>query len=144
MTTPERKSSRKNYANWAAKLADWVAECGGTDEALTELAGWLAAGNSMDQLCSETGMNWGVLTAWVRSDEKRNARFMQAIEDRKAQRKEKLLDQWWKVADKESEDPLTHHDIHRARESLAKAEGVFSSGVNVSGDAKITIIHQSE
>ncbi len=42
---------------------------------------------------------------------------------------------------------MTHGDVHKAREALAKAEGVFAegkAGVQLPDGGKITIIHESQ
>ena len=95
-------SSRMTYANGAAVLIDWIRECEscapegvrGDDSAIEFLAAWLADGNSMQALCETYRLNWGVLAAWIRKDDKRNQRFQQAMLDRSAFRKEQLLDGW--------------------------------------------------
>ena len=61
--------------------------------------------------------------------------------DRSAYRKERLLDGWWKTADSVVDEAPTHGDVHKAREALAKAEGMFKDtqqtnvGVTVRFDA---------
>jgi len=144
-------SSRLTYANGAAVLTDWVLECGqnapegvgAEDAAVDFIAAWLCNGNSMQELVNRYGLNWGVLAAWIRKDDKRNARYQQAMLDRSAFRKEKLLDGWWTTAVQVPEDVVTHGDVHKARESLAKAEGLFSDAARVVVDNNITIVHES-
>lgn len=143
-------SSRETYANAAAVLTDWIAEQGGDVAAVDFIAAWLSApkkteesdggfhNNSMQALCSEYSLNWGLLAAWIRKDPGRDGRFRQALVDRGALRKERLLDGWWRTADAVVVDAVTHGDVHKAREALAKAEGVFEGGkavtINQGGD----------
>lgn len=118
-------SSRLTYANAGAVLADKIIEWGGEDAGIDFLAQWLADGNSMQDFCMQYGLNWGTLHAWIRNSPERNARYTQAMVDRSALRKERLLDGWWKTAQEVVEMPATHGDVHKAREALAKAEGMF-------------------
>jgi hypothetical protein len=124
-------SSRITYANGAAVLVDFIRECEGVSElkgdaaAIDFIAAWIAGGKSMPELCRAYGLTWGVLAAWIRRDPERNERYSQAMVDRSAFRKERLLDGWWEVADAKVEEAPGHGDVHKARESLAKAEGMF-------------------
>ena len=144
-------SSRLTYANGAAVLVDWIRECeqcapvgvSGDDAALEFLAAWLADGGSMKGLCERYGLMWGVLAAWVRSDPVREQRYQQALMDRSALRREKLLDGWWETAERAPVDEVSHGDVHKAREALAKAEGVFSDASRVVVDNHVTIVHES-
>lgn len=125
-------SSRITYANASAVLTDWVLENGGEEGAIDYLASWLADGNSMQALCTQYSLTWGVLAAWIRKSPERDGRYRQAMLDRSALRKERLIDGWWDTAAQVPEDAVTHGDVHKARESLAKAEGVFEKGASVS------------
>lgn len=143
-------SSRLTYANGAAVLIDWIRECEscspelrGDDAAIDFLAAWLADGNSMQELCTRYGLNWGVLAAWIRRDDKRNHRFQQAMQDRSAFRKERLLDGWWQTAQMVPEEVVSHGDVHKAREALAKSEGLYNDAAKVQVDTQVTIIHES-
>jgi hypothetical protein len=147
-------SSRLTYANGAASLVDWIRECEqmtpelkGDDAAIEFIAAWLSnpdpERSSLQKLCGAYGLNWGVLAGWIRRDPVRNARFQQAMADRDAFRKERLLDGWWQTAEQKPEDVVTHGDVHKARESLAKAVGVFTEQ-KVQVDTQITIVHRSE
>lgn len=136
-------SSRITYANGAAVLTDWVLEAGSDEAAINFIAAWLADGNSMKALCEQYGLQWGILAAWVRGDPERNRRYQQAMQDRSAFRKERLLDGWWETAAQVPDDAATHGDVHKAREALAKAEGIFSDAAKVQVDTQITIIHES-
>ena len=144
-------SSRLTYANGAAVLVDWIRECEqtapegveGDDAALAFLAAWLADGKSMRELCERYGLMWGVLAGWVRSDPLREQRYQQALMDRSAFRREKLLDGWWETAEMRPEEVVGHGDVHKAREALAKAEGVFSDASRVVVDNHVTIVHES-
>ena len=148
-------SSRLTYANGAAVLVDFIRECEqcapegvvGDDAAIEFIAAWMCnpdpAQSSLQKLCGHYGLNWGVLAGWIRNDAARNARFSQAMMDRNAFRKERLLDGWWETAQAVPEDVVTHGDVAKARESLAKAEGVYSDASKVQVDTQITIIHES-
>ena len=117
----------------------------GDDAAIEFIAAWLAnpdpERSSLQALCNQYGLNWGVLAAWIRGDDVRNARFQQAMADRDAFRKERLLDGWWRTAELVPAEVVTHGDVHKAREALAKAAGVFKDtqqtnvGVTVRFDA---------
>lgn len=121
-------SSRVNYAHAAAVLVDWIATMEGEDQAIDFLAAHIADNGSIPEFCQQQGLMWGVLAAWIRKDEERNKRYQQALADRGAMRKEHLLDGWWQTAKEVPESAVTHGDVHKAREALAKAEGVFESG----------------
>ena len=137
-------SSRITYANAAAVLTDFVLECGDDDRAIDYIAQWLADGGSMKALCEQYGLQWGVVAAWIRKSPERDSRYIQAMLDRSAFRKERLLDGWWKTAQAVPEDVVTHGDVAKARDALAKAEGVYSEGGKVQVDTQITIVHRSE
>lgn len=62
--------------------------------------------------------------------------------DRDAFRKERLFDGWWMTAEQVPEEVVTHGDVHKAREALAKGMGVFTEQ-KVQVDTQITIIHES-
>ena len=151
-------SSRITYANGAAVLTDFVLECWQNlpskfdgdgvaitaDEAAIDfIAQWLADGNSMQRLCETYALNWGVVAAWIRKSPERDSRYRQAMADRSAFRKERLLDGWWETAQMVPDDAATHGDVHKAREALAKSEGVFSDASKVQIDTNITIVHES-
>lgn len=137
-------SSRITYANAAAVLTDFVLECGDEDRAIDYIAQWLADGNSMKALCETYGLQWGVVAAWIRKSPERDARYSQAMQDRSAFRREKLLDGWWATAESVPEEKVGHGDVAKARDALAKVEGVFSEKADVKVDTQITIIHRSE
>ena len=137
-----RMTSRLTYAAAGAVLADKVIEWGGEEAAVEYLTSHLANGGSMQDFCMQNGLNWGLVAAWIRNSPERNARFQQAMMDRDAWRKERLLDGWWKTAESVPEEAVTHGDVHKARESLAKAEGVFTEQ-KVQVDTNITIVHES-
>lgn len=118
-------SSRLTHANAGAALAERIIELGGENAAVDYLAAWLADGGSMQEFCVQNGLNWGTVHAWIRKSPERNDRYRQAMIDRGALRRERLLDGWWKVADSKVEEPVTHGDVQKARDSLAKAEGLF-------------------
>lgn len=149
-------SSRLTYAAGGAALADWVVQCwtdapvkadGSRYEpdeaAIGYLAQWVADGFSVQAFCERYGLNWGVLAGWIRKSPERDAIYRQALVDRDAWRKEKLLDLWWRTAEASSPDELTHGDIHKARESLAKVGGMFTPDTSVKVDTQITIVHES-
>lgn len=135
-------STRLTYASAAAVLADKVLEWGGEQEAIDYLTSHLANGGSMQDFCALNGLNWGLVAAWIRGDSERNTRYQQAMADRSAYRKERLLDGWWQTAAQVPDEGVTHGDVHKAREALAKAEGVFAEQ-KVQVDTQITIIHES-
>ena len=149
-------SSRLTYANGAAVLVDFIRECEqcapegvvGDAAAIEFIAAWMCnpdpAQSSLQKLCGHYGLNWGVLAGWIRNDAARNARFQQAMLDRDAFRKERLLDGWWETASQVPAEVVTHGDVHKARESLAKSVGVFNDGAKVQVDTQITIVHRSE
>ena len=144
-------SSRLTYANGAASLVDWIRECeamtpelSGDEAAIEYLAAWLANGGSMRDLVERYGLNWGVLAGWIRGNDEREGRYRQALIDRSALRREKLLDGWWVTAEGVPEDEVTHGDVAKARDALAKAEGVFSDAGNVKVDTRVTIVHESQ
>lgn len=137
-------SSRITYANAAAVLADFVLECGDEERAIDYIAQWLSDGNSMKALCDSYGLQWGVVAAWIRRNPERDARYSQAMQDRSAFRREKLLDGWWQTAESRPEEVVTHGDVAKARDALAKAEGVYEDGNKVKVDTQITIVHRSE
>lgn len=129
------------YAAAASVLADWINENGGEDASVDFIAAWIADGNSIRQLCTDHALTWGVLAAWIRQVPARDARYKQAMLDRGVFRKERLLDDWWKTADETPDTAPTHGDVHKAREAIAKAEGVFSDKLNVqhSGEVQVDI-----
>ena len=149
-------SSRITYANGAAVLVDFIRECEqcapegvvGDTAAIEFIAAWLSnpdpAQSSLQKLCGHYGLNWGVLAGWIRNDPVRNARFSQAMLDRDAFRKERLLDGWWETASQVPKDGVTHGDVAKARDALAKAEGVFNDAAKVQVDTQVTIVHRSE
>jgi hypothetical protein len=137
-------SSRITYANAAAVLTDFVLECGDEERAIDFIAQWLTDGKSMRDLCDTYGLQWGVVAAWIRKNPERDARYSQAMADRSAFRREKLLDGWWATAESVPEEVVTHGDVAKARESLAKAEGVYSDAAKVQVDTQVTIIHESQ
>lgn len=109
------------------------------------VVGVVAGGKSLVKFVEEEGLDWKVFSAWV-NDEKRIGRYQEALKARSVVRREKLLDGWWETAVMVVEEAVTHGDVHRAREALGKAEGVFerAATVSVAGDGKITIIHESQ
>lgn len=139
-------SSRINYANAAAVLTDFIRESEsmvpgsvGDDAAIDFIVQWVGNGGSMVGLCDQYGLQWGVLAAWIRKDATRNDRYMQAMADRGMIRKERLLDGWWDTATREVERAVEHGDVHKAREALAKAEGMFKvEGGGKGGSITIT------
>ena len=157
-------SSRINYANHAAVLADFVLECWQcarlakvlitnedgskreitADEAAIDfIVSWIADPDneqgSLIKLCTAYSLNWGTLHAWIRKDPKRDALYVKAMADRGLARKERLLDGFWETALMPVEKPAEHLDVHRARESLAKAEGMFKPDAgNVKGSITIS------
>ena len=136
-------SSRITYANAAAVLTDFVLECGDEERAIDFIAQWLADGNSMKALCDTYGLQWGVVAAWIRKSPERDGRYSQAMVDRSAFRREKLLDGWWDTAEQVPEELVTHGDVAKARDALAKAEGMYSDKASVQVDTNITIVHES-
>lgn len=151
-------SSRLTYAAGGAALAEWVVQCwtdapvkaDGTryepdEAAIGYLAQWVADGNSVQAFCERYGLNWGVLAGWIRKSPERDAIYRQALVDRSAFRRERLLDGWWQTASAVVEDKVTHADVHKAREALAKADGMFAGEKAESGGgggmpSKITIM----
>lgn len=149
-------SSRLTYANAAGALTEWVMQCwhdapaktDGTryepdEAAIGYLAQWVADGYSVQEFCNRYGLNWGVLAGWIRKSPERDAIYRQALVDRDAWRKEKLLDLWWQTAEAVVEDAPTHGDVHKAREALAKTSAMFTPDNSVKVDTQITIIHES-
>lgn len=149
-------SSRLTYAAGGAALAEWVVQCwtdapvkaDGTryepdEAAIGYLAQWVADGFSVQEFCERYGLNWGVLAGWIRKSPERDAIYRQALVDRDAWRKEKLLDLWWQTAEGVVAAELTHGDVHKARESLAKVGGMFTPDNAVKVDTHITIVHES-
>lgn len=127
--------------------------------AIDFLAAWIAGGGSLQEfmdggyreqvkrdgastlkgLSDAYGLPWNVLAAWIRKDAERDRRYRAAMADRGAIRKERLIDGWWRTADIEvPEDMATHNDVHKAREALAKTEGMFKGDVGVKGSVTIT------
>lgn len=135
-------STRLTYASAAAVLTDKVLEWGGEEAAVEYLTSHLANGGSMQDFCVQNGLNWGLLAAWIRGNPDRNARYSQALMDRDVWRKERLIDGWWQTAESVPEEAVTHGDVHKARESLAKASGMYAEQ-KVQVDTQITIIHES-
>lgn len=96
-------------------------------------------GYPLKEMVEHYGLSWSVLAAWIRKDPERDRRYRAAMVDRGAMAKERLLDGWWKTAEIEVPDELaTHGDVHKAREALAKVEGVFKGDVGVKGSVTIT------
>lgn len=148
-------SNRTNYANASAILTDFVLECyqcleskfdadgkaiTADDAAIDFIAAWVCdpEAGSLPGLCRQYGLQWNVLAAWIRKDDKRNQRYKLAMADRGEMRRERLLDGWWETASLSVDKPAEHLDVHRARESLAKAEGMFKPEIG-SGKGSITI-----
>jgi len=130
-------SSRTTYARYGADLADWIAENGGEEESIGLIVAHLCDSGSMTRFVVDHDLNWGVLAAWIRKSPERNSLYSQAMLDRGQIRKEKLLDGWWETADSVVDDAPGHVDVHRAREALAKAEGVFKDSVSAGGGITI-------
>jgi len=87
------------------------------------------------------------LWAWIRKDDKRNGLYSGAMMARGEWRRESLLDGWWDTAVQVPQDAVTHGDVHKARDALAKAEGMYKvddSGNKLGGGGgmpdKITIV----
>ncbi len=162
-------SSRLTYANGAGVLTDFVMDCWnclpskyGTDgvaispdeAAIDFIVAWVGGldkeedekkgRGSFDGLCQAYGLSWPVLAGWIRGNPERNRRVQQALQDRGMIRKERLLDGWWQTAKiAVPEGQATHGDVHKAREALAKSEGLFSDAAKVQVDTQITIVHES-
>ena len=149
-------SSRLTYAAGGAALAEWVVQCwtdapvkaDGTryepdEAAIGYLAQWVADGNSVQAFCERYNLNWGVLAGWIRKSPERDAIYRQALVDRSAYRQEALLDGWWRTASMSPVAEVTHGDVHKARESLAKVGGMFTPDNAVKVDTQITIVHES-
>ncbi len=130
----------------AAILADFILECGGENETIEFIAAWIADGESMDELVKDGGykrrrglndiaatyaLNWGVLAAWIRKDNRRNQRYIEAMQDRGAIRRERILDKWWEVAKKDPDGAPSFGDVHKALEALAKTESMFKENLTV-------------
>lgn len=156
-------SSRINYSNHAAVMVDFVLECynaavgagvkitasdGGKrdptpDEAAIDfIVTWISdhenEQGSLLKLCRMYALNWGTLHAWIRKDAERNRLYQQAMADRKLARLEFVLDGWMDTAAMPVEKSAEHLDVHRARESIAKAEGMFKPDGAVKGSITIT------
>lgn len=154
-------SGRITYANNAAILMDWVMECwhgakyGGVkkddghgemidltpDEAAIEfIVSWLADGGSIKGLCEQYSLSWGVLWAWVNRNDVRKTAYDAAMSARGLMRREGLIDGWAATASLVPERGVEHVDVHRAREALAKVEGMFKdASANVSGTLTIKL-----
>ena len=151
-------SSRLTYAAGGAALADWVVQCWNDapvkadgsryepdEAAIGYLAQWVADGNAVQAFCERYGLNWWVLAGWIRKSPERDSIYKQAMADRSAFRQEALLDGWWRTASMLPVAEVTHGDVHKAREALAKAEGMFKPDVSEAGSggngmpSKITI-----
>ena len=133
--------------DWIMEVSQSVPGAGTADEkAVDYFVAELAGGKSVPEFMQQEALDWPVFAAWLRKDEARNARYLEALKDRSALRKEKLVDGWWETASMAVEKAAEHGDVHKAREALAKAEGMFekASSVSVTGDGKITIIHESQ
>jgi len=137
-------SARQNYALSAAVLTDFVLSCGSEKEAIEVVVAYVANGGSVKKMCEHYGLDWGVLWAWIRKDNDRNGLYSAAMMARGEWRKEALLDGWWDTAGQIPDEGVTHGDVHKARDALAKAEGLYDDGAKVKVDTQITIIHQSE
>ena len=137
-------SARQNYAMSAAVLTDFVLTCGSDKEAIEVVVAHIANGGSVRDLCTHYGLDWGVLWAWIRKDNGRNGMYEGAMMARGEYRREALLDGWWGTANMEVEDRVTHGDVHKARDALAKVEGMYDDGAKVKVDTQITIVHRSE
>ena len=150
-------SGRITYANNAAVLTDWVMECwqcakhagvkkeDGSeltpDEAAIDfIVAWLADGGSVKGLCESYSLSWGVLWAWVNRNDARKMAYESAMAARGVLRREGLIDAWSATAEQVPDVGVQHVDVHRAREALAKAEGVFKNAeANVSGTLTIKL-----
>jgi hypothetical protein len=150
-------SNRINYANNAAVLTDWVMECwqcakhagvkkdDGSeltpDEAAIDfIVAWLADGGSIKQMCEQYSLSWGILWAWVNRNDVRRSAYDAALAARGMLRREGLIDGWTATAEQVPDVGVQHVDVHRAREALAKAEGMFkASEANVSGTLTIKL-----
>lgn len=134
-------SSRLTYANAAAHLAEWVIDNGGDGKAIDYFVAHVAEGHGIPEFCTANALMWGVLAGWIRNDPDRNTRYQQAMLDRGAFRKEKLLDLWWEKARATPPDAPSHGDVHKAQEAIAKAEGIFNDKLNIqhSGDVQVNI-----
>ena len=115
------------------------------EAAIDFIATWICDPNegSLMKLCKEYSLNWGVLWAWIRKDAGRNQMYQEAMLARGQLRKEWLIDEWKTTAVMKPADDVSHGDVHKAREALAKAEGVFSDANKVQVDTQITIVHES-
>ena len=133
-------SNRTNWAERASRLVSWqneigvLARAGGleiddAEASLQYLINELTGGKSVEEFVVQEAVDWPMLAAWVKADEKRHERYKAAFSDRKVLRHERLLDGWWKKAKVEvPSELLTHGDQNKAMENLAKAEGLFKQG----------------
>jgi alpha-beta hydrolase superfamily lysophospholipase len=126
--------------DWIMEIAQSVPGDGTADDkAVDYFVAELSGGKSVPEFMVQEWLEWPIFAAWLRKDVKRNARYMQALADRSALRKEKLVDLWWDTAVQEPEEAPGHGDIHKAREALAKAEGMFVDRREVEHSVGVTV-----
>ena len=100
-------SNRTNWAERASRLVSWqneigvLARAGGlviddAEASLQYLINELTGGKSVEEFVVQEAVDWPMLAAWVKADEKRHERYKAAFSDRKVLRHERLLDGWCK------------------------------------------------
>ena len=118
------------YADCASALTDWVLGMGDAKGAMDFIGNWVASGRSMIAFCKHYGLDYGVVGSWIRGDKDRDVVYQAALRDRGSYRREKLVDGFWQTAQMVPVDPVSHGDVHRAREALAKVEGMYKTDDN--------------
>lgn len=95
---------------------------------------------SINRFMVNEGLDWPAFSAWLKIDAKRQAALEQAKKERGYIERESLKDGWWNTALMVPVDPVTHADVHRSRDSIAKSVGAFTpvDGGQVTGSVTIT------
>ncbi len=149
-------SKRMRYAESAGRVIQWVDEIAANiadydvgspprratpaEKAVAYFASSISDGQGYAEFVEQEALPSGVFLAWVRNDERLNEVYTQSLKDRGVLRREQLLDAFWKTAKIDVPDTeATHADVHRAREALAKGEGLFKQGdASVKGSITVT------
>ncbi len=152
-------SKRMRHAEMAANQNEWVKECWfNAKHAAKELGAtpeFLAAMDpdeeamkytisrlleqedgkrtSIPQFMVDEGLDWSSYAAWIEVSPKRKAAWESLKKDRNFFARESLLHGWWQTAGMKPDSAVTHGDVSKARDSIAKAEGIFKQVVEHSG-----------
>lgn len=90
-----------------AKHNRWADLTAKPDELLENICAHVASGGSLIDLAETWRVNYGLVSIWVRGDEKRNARYVTALNDRGEWAKEMILREYRSIATTDIADVFT-------------------------------------